>query len=189
MTADGEEAYELLADHRLGRGGLEVKLDKGFDDGVYCVYVEFGEAAARIGCAAARRMAGDYCARLKGQLGRSPGFTLGATEDGSRSGDPRRRRDLELTFLCFPITADDGRFHNAAMKESFRLAFLRTGQAWDQEQAQAQSLRRRSREDDFRRRLDRLLDGEAYVGIDAAVKERLLEEVPGLAFPPRGIGP
>lgn len=186
MTADGEEAYELLADHRLGRGGLDVKLDKGFADGVYCVYVQFEEAAARMGFAAARRMAGEYCTRLKGQLGRSPGFTVGATEDGSRSGDPRRRRDLELTFLSFPITADDGRFHDAAMKESFRLAFLRTGQAWDQEQARAESHRRRSREEDFRQRLARLLDCEAYAGVGAALKERLLEEVPGLAFPPRG---
>ena len=32
-----------------------------------------------------------------------------------------------------------------------------------------------------------LLEGEAYAHVDAATKERLLAEIPALAFPPRGM--
>ena len=41
MTAEDGESYAALVEQRLGRQGLEVKLDRGFEDGVYCVYVEF----------------------------------------------------------------------------------------------------------------------------------------------------
>ena len=40
MTGLGEGEYEALAEHRLGRSGLVVKLDKGFDPGVYYIYAE-----------------------------------------------------------------------------------------------------------------------------------------------------
>src|SRR5205085_2531018 len=55
MTEDGAgESYGLLADQRLGRTGLAVKLDRGFAEGTYGVYVEFDELAARAGFTAAR---------------------------------------------------------------------------------------------------------------------------------------
>jgi hypothetical protein len=190
MTGDGEgEAYHVMADHRLGRRGLLVKLDKGFDEGTYCVYVEFEQLAEGVGFTAARRSAAEYCAVLKEQLGRLPGYALGETEDHSRTSDPRRKRDLELTFLSFSVESSDGRFHDAAMREQFRVAFLRAGQAWEQAEARGQTHRRHTRQERFRRQLAGLLDGDAYAAVDAATKERLLEEVPTLAFPPRGVGP
>ncbi len=184
-----EEAHSLLADHRIDQLGIEVKLDKGFAEGTYCGYLEFDVLAGRVGFAAARRLAGEYCALLKSELSRAAGYAVGETEDASRSADPRRRRDLEATFLSFPVEAEDGRFHDRAMKELFRLAFLRAGQAWDQSQARVQTQRRHGRRENFRRQLAELLDGGAYGSVDAAVKERLLAEVPALAFPPRGVEP
>jgi hypothetical protein len=184
--SDGENGA-ALAEERLGRTGLEVKLDKGFAEGTYCIYLEFDELATRTGFAAARKKAGEYCALLREQLGRFPAYTLRKTEDGSRSGDPRRQRDLESTFLSFAIDTDDGRYHDAAMRHDFQLAFLRAGQAWDQAEARKQAKRRDSRQEKFRQQLAGLLDGEAYAQLDAATKERLLHEIPVLAFPPRGM--
>ena len=190
MTGGGEEETDcVLATHRLGRRGLQVKLDKGFDEGTYCVYCEFEGLSEQVGFTAARRAAEAYCAGLKEQLGRSPGYVLGETEDASRTSAPCRKRDLELTFLSFPVETSDGRFHDAAMREQFRVAFLRAGQAWVQAEARGQTQRRHTRQEKFRRRLAGLLDGDAYAAVDAATKERLLAEVPALAFPPRGIGP
>ena len=60
MTAEDGESYAVLVEQRLGRQGLEVKLDRGFKDGVYCVYVECGDLAARVGFAAAHRQAAEF---------------------------------------------------------------------------------------------------------------------------------
>jgi len=183
MTGVGEnENWAVLAEHRLERTGLEVKLDKGFEEGTYCVCIEFDELASRQGFTAAHRLAERYCAALKGQLGCRAGYSLGQIEDASRAEGTRRKRDLESTFLSFDITTGDGRFHDARMQEDFRLAFLRAGQAWDQVEARAQAQRRKGREEEFRRQLARLLEGSTYEGIDVATKERLLAEVPALAF-------
>jgi hypothetical protein len=188
MTEDGEgEPSGVLAQQRLGRTGLEVKLDKGFVEGTYAVYAEFDSLATQAGFTAARRTAGQYCALLKNQLSRSPGYHLGETEDATRSGDPRRRRDLEATFLSFVIETADGRYHDAALRQHFRLGLLRAGQAWDQAQARADGHRRHSRQEKFRRKLVNLLEGEGYAQLDGAVRERLLDEVPALAFPPKGM--
>jgi len=189
MTDREGENYEPLVEQRLGQSGLHVKLDKGFEQGNYCVYVEFDALSTRTGFRSAHRQAMEYCALLKGELSQLSGYSCGETEDASRSGDSRRKRDLETTFLSFPIETNDGRFHDSVLKEQFRVAFLRTGQALDQTQAQAQTLRQHTRQEKFRQQLDRLLHGEAYLAIDAAVKERLVAEVLALAFPPRGIGP
>ena len=40
----GRESFEVLAEQRLGRQGFHVKLDRGFEDGTYCVYVEFDDS-------------------------------------------------------------------------------------------------------------------------------------------------
>ena len=188
MTGRGEgESYEALAVHRLGRSGLLAKLDKGFAEGTYCVWVEYDALSDRIGFSAARRQALEYCGRLKGQLAQvAAGYDVGETEDTSRSGDPRRKRDLEMTFLSFAVTAADGLYHDAAIKEQFRIALLRAQQERDQFQARAGEQRRDSRRDHFQRRLDTLLAGEAYRHVDAATRERLLAEVTELAFPPKG---
>jgi hypothetical protein len=183
---DGESSAAIVEEH-LGRTGLEVKLDKGFAQGTYAAYVEYDDLAARVGFAAARKKAGEYCALLKEQLGRTPAYTLRKTEDGSRTGDPRRKRDLEATFLSFAVETGDGRFHDEAVRKDFRLALLRANQAWDQAQAKAQDQRRSSRQDRFRVQLAELLGGEAYAHLDGATKERLLSEVPALAFRPRGV--
>jgi hypothetical protein len=189
MTAeDDSESGGLLAEHRLGQMGLTVKLDKGFAEGTYCVYVEFDERATRDGFTAAHRAAGEYCAGLKGQLARWPGYVLSRIEDGSRSRDARRKRDLEATFLSFTIAVTDGKYHDQQAQEDFRVALLRAGQAWEQVEARAQAQRRKSRQEQFGRQLARLLDGAAYADMDAAMKERLLVEVPALAFARRDIG-
>jgi hypothetical protein len=90
-------------------------------------------------------------------------------------------------YLTFPVVLAGGRFRDEAMKEQFRLAVVRTGQQWDQEQARADTQRQEARRDAFRLRLDALLAGDAYRQLDGATKERLLQEVPALAFPPKGV--
>lgn len=185
---EGEEGFcAALVEHRLNRTGLLVKLDKGFDEGVYCVYVHYDDLAARIGNVAARREAMRYGTLILEQMGRTAGYALGDIEDASRSSDPRRRRDLECTFLSFPITANDGCFHDTALKQQFRLALLRVDQEWDQIKARRDMQRHRGRREVFRQRLGTLLDGEAYRQVDAATKERLLAEVTALAFPAKGL--
>jgi hypothetical protein len=190
MTGDeGRESSGVLAEYRLGRSGLVVKLDKGFASGTYVAYVEFDDLDGRVGFAAARRAAGEYAARLQRELSLLPEYATGAIEDPSRTDDPRRKRDLEMTFLSFPIETGDSRFHDQAMKASFRVAYLRAGQGWDQDQARAQTHRRHTRQEQFRQQLGRLLDSEAYAAVDAVTKARLLSEVPPLAFPARSIQP
>jgi len=189
MTGEDGESYEVLAEQRLGRQGFHVKLDRGFEEGNYCLYVEFDDLSARVGSTAARQQAREYCALLKGQLARSPRCSLGETEDASQNAGPGRRRDMELTYLTFPVFTTDGQFHDDYMKKEFHLALLRAGQQWDQVQARADTQRHTRREDMFRKRLRALLTGEAYAAVDAATKARLLDDVPPLAFPVRGIGP
>jgi hypothetical protein len=186
MTEDAEgQGSGLLAEQRLGRSGLVVKLDKGFADGTYVCYVEYDALAANVGIAAARRKAAEYSALLKAHLGQAEGYDLGDTEDATRHGGRGRKRDLEATFLSFPLTSADGLCHDASLREHFRVALLRTGQAWEQGEAHAQAQRRDRRKEEFRRRLARLLDGVAYAQLDRATKERLLGEVPDLAFAQR----
>ncbi|HVS34961.1 MAG TPA: hypothetical protein VMS17_05225 [Gemmataceae bacterium] len=186
MTAEDGESYAVLVEQRLGRQGLEVKLDRGFEDGVYCGYVEFENLAGRIGFAAAHRQATEFCALLKAQLDQHSRHSIGDIEDASRTGDPRRRRDLELTYLALPILTADSRYHDDAVKEEFRLALLRAGQQWDQLQARADTRRHASRQEAFRTRLAALLAGDAYRHMDETTKKQLLDDVAALAFPPRG---
>lgn len=98
-------------------------------------------------------MAGKYCALLKRHLGSLLACEPGDTEDGSRSGDPRRKRDLEGTFLWFAIQTNDGQFHDDRMLERFRVALLRAGQAWEQADAKERTRRRDSGMEKFRQRL------------------------------------
>ena len=100
MTAgEGEEeSYEVLAEQAHPPQGMRVKLDRGFQQGVYCVWVEYEQLAERIGFVDARRKALAYAGRLHAQLGWLFGYSLNGIEDFSRSGDPRRKRDLEHTF-------------------------------------------------------------------------------------------
>jgi hypothetical protein len=187
MTKDGEgESYALLAEQWLGRSGLLVQIDRGFEKGTYAVHVQFDELAARNGFAAAHRKAGQYCALLREKLGRAEGYDVGRTEDPSREAGPERKRDLESTFLAFRLTARDGQFHDEDLREQFRVALVRAGQAWDQQEARVQADRRDRRQEEFRGRLARLLEGAAYAQLDAATRERLVNEVPTLAFPARG---
>jgi hypothetical protein len=123
---DEEAAKALLAVHRLRQKGLEVKLDKGFEPGVYGVTVEYGESAQRIGFTPARRQARDYATRLHGQLSQMAGNTVDKLDDGSLNAGQGQKRDLEGTFLTFAVTTDDGSWHDAAMKENFRTALVRT---------------------------------------------------------------
>ena len=180
-----EESYQSLAKHRLGRSGLLVKLDRGFEPGVYGVCIEYHGLSDRVGFTAARRQALAYASRLHGQLAGTEGYAIDAIEDDSRSGGPGRKRDLECKFLYFALTSEDGRWHDAAIKERFRIAMLRADQERDQHQAGRDERQRDDRRERFRQRLERLLEGEAYRQIDAVTKERLLAEVTAMVFPPK----
>lgn len=188
MTGEGEEqSWGVLAEQRLGREGLHVKLDRGFKEGTYCVYVHFAELSSRVGYTAARRRAEDFSSLLKQQLDRFAGHSLGETEYASGIGVPRKGREAELMYVTFPVVIADGRFRDVAMKKEFGVAALRAGQQWDQSKARADTQRQDSRRDALRLQLDALLDRDAYRHLDKATRERLLEDVPPLAFPPRGI--
>ncbi len=187
MTGEGnEESWEVLAEYPMVREGLHVKLDRGFEQGTYCIYVEFNDLASRVGFAAAHRRAGEYCGLLNAELDRFAGHSVGETEDASRRAGSGRRRDLELTYLTFPVVMADGRFHDNAMLKEFRTAVLRTGQQWDQVQARIDTQKQERRRDAFRQQFGELLAGDAYQHLDKVTKDRLMDEVPALAFPPRG---
>jgi hypothetical protein len=185
---DEEESYESLTEHRLGRSGLLVKLDRGFEPGVYGVCIEYNGLADRVGFTAARRQALDYASRLHEQLARTTNYAIDDIEDASHSGDPRCKRDLACSFLSFALTSEDGHWHDAAIMERFRVALLRADQERDQHQAGVDERRRAGRQAAFRRHLDALLAGESYRHLDGPTKERLLVEVTALVFPPKGRG-
>jgi hypothetical protein len=184
---EDEESWDVLAEQRLGREGLHVKLDRGFEEGTYCVYVHFTELASRVGFAPARRRAEEFCGLLKTQLDRFAGHSIGETEYASGIGVPRKRREAAVMYMTFPVVMAASRFRDEAMKKEFHSAVLRAVQQWDQEQARFDTQRQESRRDAFRVRLGALLDRNDYQHLDKATKDRLLEEVPPLAFPPRGL--
>ena len=187
MTADGpKKPSEVLFTQHLMRPGVEVKLDKGFAAGTYCAYVEYDDLASRWGFEPARRTAMAYCDLLKERLGEPAGCTVGSTCDESQTEDSRRNHDLESTFLWFAIETHDGQFHDDAMREAFQLAAVRASQAWDQELARQQARRRNTRQERFRQQLTALLDGPNYARMDGPTKERLIADIPALAFPARG---
>lgn len=189
MAEEGGEdsVEEPLVEQRVAREGLVVKLDRGFDEGTYCVYVHFTELASRIGFAAARRRAEEYCGLLHAQLDRFAGHSLGETEYASGIGVSRRQRAEDVMYVNFPVVMADGRFRDKAMIKEFQVSVLRTGQQWEQDQARVDTQRLEARRDAFRLRLDALLAGDAYQHVDHQTKDRLVEEVPLLAFPPRGV--
>lgn len=184
-----EESYESLAEHRLGRTGLVVKLDRGFEPGVYGLCIEYHGLADKIGFSAGRREALDYACRLHRQMAGSAGYAIDAIEDGSRDGGPGRKRDLECRFVYFAVASEDGRWHDHAIRERFRLALLRADQQRDQYQAGLEERRRDDRRERFQERLETLLAGEDYRQMGSAMKERLLAELTALVFPPRGRRP
>src|SRR5262249_9385380 len=101
----------ILFTQQLMRPGVEVKLDKGFIEGTYCLYVEYDDLVSRWGFEAARRTAESYCALLKTRLGEPAGCMVGDTRDESKTDDTRRNHDMESTFFWFPIETNDGCFH------------------------------------------------------------------------------
>jgi hypothetical protein len=183
-----EESYEVLAEQLHPPRGLRVKLDRGFQQGVYCIWIECEWLAERIGFVAARRKTLAYAERLYEQMDRMAGYSLDGIEDFSHSDDPRRKRNLENTFMSIALTSNDGLWHDAALERQFQLALLCADQEWDQHQAGVDARRHGRRQDVFRRRPDTLLESESYRHIDGTTKERLLAEVTALAFPPKGRG-
>lgn len=188
MKGKGEtEVYRLLDDYRLDRPGLRVKLERGFEqqeDGeqpTYYVSVEFDELAERIGFQAAHEQAGKYCALLKSQLIGSAGYSIGETENATHTEDPNKQNPGD-TLMTIPIIPDDGRYDDAAMMRAFRPAKMRAWMQWD-----ADAKRHDNRRTAFRTRLAGLLDGDAYSHLDGATRQRLLEEVPAIAFLPKGV--
>ena len=181
-----EDESESLAEHRLGRSDLLVKLDRGFEPGVYGVTLEYHSLSDRVGFAAARRQALEYAARLHGQMARTEGYAIDDIDDASQSGDPRRKHDLECRFLYFALTSEDDCWHDDDIKERFRIALLRADRERDQHQAGMNERRHDDRRARFRQKLETLLEAEAYRQLDGTTKERLLAEITALAFPPKG---
>jgi hypothetical protein len=107
-------------------------------------------------------------------------------EDPSRSAGPRKKRDLELTYLTFPVVMHNGEFHDDAVKKEFGVALLRGGQQWDQMRAGAETKRHELRRVTFRRQLGELLGSDAYRHVDAKTKTQLLDDVTPLVFPSLG---
>ena len=188
MTGEGGKGSEnVLAEQRLGRDGLHLKLDHGFERGTYCVYVHFTDLASRIGFVPARHRAEEFAGLLKRQLDRFAGHSLGEMEYASGI-DVRRKQDQpHLMYVDFPAVTADGRFHDEAMKKAFRAAAMRASQQWDQEHARYDTQRQEDRRDAFGVELGALLAGNAYQHLDKATRDRLLKEVPALAFPPKGL--
>ena len=181
-----EDESETLAEHRLGRSDLVVKLDRGFEPGVYGVTLEYQSLSDRVGFAAARRQALEYAARLHGQMARTEGYAIDDIDDASQSGDPRRKHDLECRFLYFGLMSEDDCWHDDDIKERFRIALLRADRERDQHQAGMNERRHDDRRARFRQKLETLLEAEAYRQLDGTTKERLLAEITALAFPPKG---
>ncbi len=181
-----EEPYQSLAEHRLGRSDLLVKLDRGFEQGVYGICIDCAPLAECVGFTAARRQALDYAVRLHGQLARVEGYAIDDIEDDSRTGGPGRKRDLDCRFLLFALTSEDGHWHDDTVKERFQIALLRADQQRDQHHADVNEQKRDDRRERFRQRLETLLAGEAYRQMEGAMKERLLAEVTALVFPLKG---
>jgi hypothetical protein len=181
------ESGQLLAQHPLRHQKFVVKLDKGFDEGTYAIYIEFDDHAEAKGVRAASKAANDYALLLQQQLAKFDGFAVGDIEDASRSAARGRRRDLDSTFLSFPVEYADGRWHDHDIEERFRLALARANQASEHAQARAQSQRRHTRQAKFRQQLDAVLSGDAYRHVDPATKERLAGDITRLVFPERSI--
>lgn len=187
MANEGDrESLDPLEKHRMSREGLLVKLDRGFEKGDYCVYVEFDELSSRVGYAAARHRAGEFCELLKTQLDRFAGHSIGEMTDAIGVGPMQRRKEKDYHHVVFPVVMNNGRFHDNAMLQEFRAALLRAGQQWDQLQARTIAQKLDGRRDAFRVQLGQLLAGDVYQHVDKVTKDRLLDEVPALAFPPRG---
>ena len=184
----GEEPYELLAEHPHPPRGLRVKLDKGFEPGVYCIWIEYDLLAEKIGFAAARRKAVAYADRLCEQMGRMAGYSLDGIEDFSHSGDPRRKRDLEQTFLSFALTSNDGLWHDAALKRQFQIAPLRADQEWDQHQARWEARRRGQAARDVPGTLGYGAGGRILPAPGQRDEGRLLVEVTARGLPAQGTG-
>jgi hypothetical protein len=163
------EDFEVLAEHRQDRAGLRVKSD-------------------RVGFSAAHRVAREYCAHVKAHLSRVMRGDIGETDDASRAAGPGRKRDLESTFLSFPVRLGGRHINDTAMTRQFRVALLRADQQWDQIQARSHALHRDMRRAAFQQRLATVLAGEAYQHVDAVTKERLLADVTGIVFPAAGRG-
>jgi hypothetical protein len=154
---------------------------------MYCVYVEYDDAATAKGFRPAAKSAQAYATLLRQSLSRFTASTVGEVEDPSRNAGHRRKRDLETTFLYFPVTIDDGRRRDLGMAERFRTAVLRADQEWEQAEARMQSQRHQTRQGKFRQRLERLLSSTDYQHLGDATKARLTEEVTRPAFPDKGI--
>jgi hypothetical protein len=178
--------HHTLVEEPLPREGLLLKLERGFDPGIYCVYVHFDDLASRVGYVPARRRAEEFCRLLANQLDRFAGHSSGEIKYAAGIDVFEPRRQSETMVVGFDTLRADGRYRDKVMMDHFRLAVVRAGQEWDQRQAQGGTQRQDAKRDSFRRQLDTLLGGDAYRHLDVDTRVRLLEEVPPMAFPARG---
>src|SRR5689334_16972545 len=103
------------------------------------VVVQFDARAVGEGVASGHCTDQEFCDLLREQMGRSPDYKVGRSDDACREGGSGRKRDLEVTFLTLRLKADDGQFDDADVREQFRLALLRASQGWEQEEARQQA--------------------------------------------------
>ena len=180
MTA---EEFEVMAEHRLDRMGLVVKLDKGFKKGTYCIYVEYDELAHRVGFAPPAVRRGNIATRSRRIWAGSQGAALAKPMTHRVPLGQVGNATWRLHSCLFRSRPDDRHSNDPAMTKQFRVALLRADQECDQTQARSNALRRNKRRTTFQERLATVLAGEAYQHVDAVTKERLLADVTGIVFP------
>ena len=124
-----EEPYQSLAEHRLGRSGLILKLDRGFEQGVYGICIDYAPLAERVGFTAARRQALDYAVRLHGQLARVEEYTIDDIEDDSRTGMTTPSRSASTSPCCGPIKSAIS-IRQASMSKGETIVASVSGNGW-----------------------------------------------------------
>ncbi len=119
------EAAQVLARLPVHGRKIRVTLDKGFKEGVYCIHLEYDDLADAKGVPSASKTAMDYASLLRMRLSEFAGYSVGELDDASRHAGPGRRRDLESTFVSFPVEYADARWHDREITERFQLALNR----------------------------------------------------------------
>lgn len=122
---------DAIAQLRLGRYGLHMKLDRGCSKGTYNVFVEFEELAGRVGDAAALGVALDYCDFFMFELVKSSELMLGWIGQTMPAARARRKGVRKANCLTILAFTGNGRWQDDVVKEDFLGAVSWSAQLWD----------------------------------------------------------
>jgi hypothetical protein len=98
--------------------------------GYYLVRVAFDGLLPQLGFLAARQKALAYGVFVQEALNDRGGCFVGDIDGLSRRGRPRKKLDLERTFVSFLIKSDDGSGYDAFMAKRFRRSLRWADQLW-----------------------------------------------------------